>query len=281
MRCLLPRFAALLLLLPFTASAEESFRWIDFHAPTSSPEQNIVAWVDRSLASAHWTALREIGVYYDAALVVTAERSSPQAFPDADRMTVWSTSLTEHRLTPLVSGCNLHWIDWIELREGRAAEPVLVYDDCQGGSSSSFLTSFVFNPAHHEWSARWMRGDKAIPISNPNPPAGVEWSQLYALLPALDGSRYVATWSHIGYGSARPAEDYLYRYDLDPASGLDRMLLVSGAAADSLRLTLCRAPQNAAAALCQPLVAASSGRRPVTTPPAHNQGRSTPPRSHR
>ena len=45
-----------------------TFRWIDFHDPK---DQNIVAWVTRSLQVEKWTAIREIGVVYDAALVVT------------------------------------------------------------------------------------------------------------------------------------------------------------------------------------------------------------------
>ena len=56
----------------------DTFRWIDFHA---SQDQNIVAWIERSLAVADWTSIREIGVQYDAAIVVTDNRTNPQAAP--------------------------------------------------------------------------------------------------------------------------------------------------------------------------------------------------------
>ena len=54
-------------LFPLSAGAqEETFRWIDFHAEKDQP---IVVWVTRSLDREKWSAIREIGVFYDAALV--------------------------------------------------------------------------------------------------------------------------------------------------------------------------------------------------------------------
>ena len=86
-------FAALALAVPFraqqTAGKQTSgaFRWIDFHSPQ---DQNIVVWITRSLQVEKWTAIREIGVMYDAALVVTADRESPQSSPSDNSFTVWN-----------------------------------------------------------------------------------------------------------------------------------------------------------------------------------------------
>ena len=41
-------------------------------------DQDIVVWVTRALAAENWTAIREIGVEYDAALVVTTHRAIPR-----------------------------------------------------------------------------------------------------------------------------------------------------------------------------------------------------------
>ena len=71
---------AALLLASLTAEAQQDpFRWMDFHA---SKDQDIVAWVTRSLLVSDWTAIREIGVQYDAALVVTTKRARPDAPPN-------------------------------------------------------------------------------------------------------------------------------------------------------------------------------------------------------
>ena len=43
----------------------------------------MVVWVTRSLQPEKWSAIREIGVEYDAALVVTTLRANPQSLPVA------------------------------------------------------------------------------------------------------------------------------------------------------------------------------------------------------
>ena len=72
---------ATLLALALPLGAQQTsgtFRWIDFH---DAKDQNIVVWVTRSLQVEKWTAIREIGVLYDAALVVTTDRPTPNRRP--------------------------------------------------------------------------------------------------------------------------------------------------------------------------------------------------------
>ena len=59
------------------AQAPDTFRWIDFHAQS---DQDVVVWVTRALDNEKWTAIREIGVQYDAALVITS-RSQLTSIP--------------------------------------------------------------------------------------------------------------------------------------------------------------------------------------------------------
>ena len=73
----------------FSQQAPDTFRWIDFHA---QKDQDVVTWVTRSLTVEDWTAIREIAVEYDAALVVTTRRANPQAAATDDSFNVWSVS---------------------------------------------------------------------------------------------------------------------------------------------------------------------------------------------
>ena len=78
-RRLIGLIAVLALAVPINAQQTSgTFRWIDFH---DAKDQNIVAWVTRSLQVEKWTAIREIGVVYDAALVVTTDRPTPNRLP--------------------------------------------------------------------------------------------------------------------------------------------------------------------------------------------------------
>ena len=88
-------------------------------------DQDIVVWVTRALAAENWTAIREVGVEYDAALVVTAQRANPQADPADDAFQIWSVNLTNHALTPLLKGYNLRWLPFVTLTDGGSAEPVI------------------------------------------------------------------------------------------------------------------------------------------------------------
>jgi len=49
---------------------------MDFH---SAKDQDIIVWVTRALDAEKWSSIRDVGVLYDAALVVTSLRTNPQA----------------------------------------------------------------------------------------------------------------------------------------------------------------------------------------------------------
>ena len=103
-RGLLVALAATGLALPISVPAQQSpdnFHWVDFH---SKQDQDVVVWVTRSLDPEKWTAIREIGVEYDAALVVTTLRKTPQTPPTLDSFSVWSVSLTNHSVNLLLIG---------------------------------------------------------------------------------------------------------------------------------------------------------------------------------
>jgi hypothetical protein len=228
--------------------------------------------------------------------VVTTLRATPQSPPDADTFTVWYASLTSHVVAPLLKGANLRLLDWMPLADGRPPELGALYDDCNECAASTFFTAFYYDRPHHMWTTRWMRGGQGALAWTDNSPAGVALTQVYAVLNEPNGREVLGAWSHFDYGRSRLAEDVVYRYDLDPYSKLERTQLLSGKEAEAMKQQLCGA-QNAAldsalarnsglargqdSALCQQMPRPRFERRPVTTPPANNQGRSVPPGARR
>ena len=250
----------------------------------SQADQDVIVWVTRALAAEKWTAIREIGVQYDAALVVTTLRPTPQSPANADTFAVWSVSLTNHAVTPLLKGANLRLLDWMRFREGGLLEVGVLYDNCNVCAADTYFTAFRYDISQHTFAARWMRGEQAIPVWSANAPAGVAWSQVYAVLAEPNGREFVSTWNNFDYGKLKPAEDFVYQYDLDPFRGLERTQLLSGKQAEAMKQRLCRG-QDAVpgltrgqdSQLCLEILRPGYERKPVTTPPANNHGQSVPP----
>jgi hypothetical protein len=262
-----------------TAQAPDTFRWIDFHAQS---DQDVAVWVTRALDHEKWTAIREIGVQYDAALVVTSLRASPQAATNRDMFTIWSVSLSDRKLTRIADCANLRLMDWVLLNEGR--ELAALYDDCNDCQATTYLTAFHYDLRAHTWAGRWMVGGKAVPVWASHDALGVTRTQVFAVMADGNGHESVGTWFHLDYGKEKPAEESVYRYDVDAQSDVERTQLLIGRDAASMKERLCRA-QDAVpglsrgqdSSLCQASQKPHSERKPVTTPPANNQGQSRPP----
>ncbi|MGH9607085.1 MAG: hypothetical protein ACRD3N_15465 [Terracidiphilus sp.] len=264
--------------IPIHSQTPSEFYWVNFHSPK---DQSVVVWVTRSLAVENWTAIREIGVEYDAALVVTADRATPQSPPNADTFNVWSVSLTSHLVTPILHGVNLRWMDWLRFSRGAPLEPSILYDNCRNCAANTYFTSFYYDQGRHRWAARWLNGSDGVPVWNSSHPAGMSWTQVYAAMTGGNGVAQLVTWNHFDFGKQRPAEDSIYSYDVDPFSGLDRTIMLSGKQADAMKVRLCTADgavtglaRGQDSELCQDLLSSRGVRRPVTTP-AGNSGRST------
>ena len=249
----------------FAQQTPDTFRWIDFHSPQ---DQDVVVWVTRALQAEKWTAIREIGVQYDAALVVTTQRATPQSNTNADTFAIFSVSLTNHMVTALVKGVNLRLLDWMLFAAGQPRELGALFDDCNDCNASTYFTAFHYDDKQHAWAARWLRGAQAIPLSSANPPQGVTVTQVYAALADPNGHEVIGTWSHFDYGKQKPAEDYVYAYDVDPWNGLDRTQLISNKDVVPMEKRLCQATGSVVglahgqdSALCRELLNPSAERR--------------------
>ncbi len=275
----------------------ESFHWVSFHRSADPKDDMIIQWVNRALAAEKFTHIREIGVAWDSALVVTSERPTPQSLPASDTYTFWAVSLTKHEVQPLLHGVNPRIVNWTTFAGTSSPIPELglVYSDCYGcDAPTTFFTTLYYNATDHAWRARWIRGDQAAVLSGGGNVDGVARTQVYGLLTELPGREVLATWNHYDYGSAKPPQDYVFEYSVDPASGLEQTQGLSGDHAEAMEHRLCRAnpgqtdPALAILAsgqdsdLCRDTPPEKSRRsrptrRPVTTPPANNKGQSNPP----
>lgn len=259
---------------------QDTFRWMDFH---SEKDQDIIVWVTRSLEPEKWSSIRDIGVLYDAALVVTTLRSSPQASPTSDTFNLWSASLTSHAITPLLKGVNLRWLDWMRFSDVGPPELGALYDDCDECAATTYFTAFFYDRSQHIWNARFIRGGQGAPVWSSASPQGVDLTRVYAILAAPNGREMVGTWNHFDYGKQKPPEDFVFRYNLDPSSGLEATQILSGKEAEAMKQRLCTFQGTGSiargqdSALCQQTVHPRPERRPTTTPPPNNQGRSVPP----
>jgi len=292
----LTAFAGFLAFSGDTASAQptvEGFHWVDFHDPADA---KYVTWVTKELTAEKWSAIREIGVQWDSAIVVTSLRATPQSPPPSDTYTVWAVALAKHSVQPLLHGASPHILNWTTFGGASSAVPelALMYDDCFGcDAPSTFFTTLYYSFTDHAWRARWMRGDQGAALWSAGLVAGVTRTQIYGLLTEPPGRDVLATWSHYDYGKDKPAEDYVFEYSVDPASGLEQTQRLSGDHAEQMEQRLCKAdpgqidPSLAELAMgqgsevCRQLAPANPKgrlmRRPATTPPANNHGQSLPP----
>ena len=257
--------------------APEAFHWVDFHA---QQDQSVVTWVTRALAVEDWSAIREIGVEYDAALVVTTKRATPQTPATHDSFTVWNVSLVDHSIFPLLKGADPRWLDWMRFADGAPEELALTYNNCAECNPTTYFTALRYDVRSHAWAARWIQSGQGAPLWTESHPAGVEWTQVYAGVSEPNGRALLSTWSHFEYGKDKDPSDSIYRYDVDQRSGLERTLPLVGKDADAVKLRICKGQdaipgllRGQDSDLCLKLTGGRPDRRISTTPPAHNRGR--------
>jgi hypothetical protein len=181
---------------------------------------------------------------------------------------------------------NLRLLDWMMFAPGAQRELGALYDNCVDCDPSTFFTAFHYDIAQHLWAARWMNGGHAAPVWSGNSAADLALTQVYAVLAEPDGHEFLASWRHFDYGKLKPIDDFVYQYDVDSMTGLDRTQLLKGKQAEAIEQRLCQSQEAVSgigrgqnSALCQPVGKVRPERRPVTTPPANNHGQSVPPGS--
>jgi hypothetical protein len=222
------------LLLAVTASAHaqvlEGFNWVDLKTDTST-----VTTVTKALEAQKYTALREIGLIGDQALVITATRGDLIAQPQQDRFNVYGISLKDGKVDPLLDGADLRIFDWQKFYDYDSPELLATYNDCNNCEPTTFLTAFYIDRFTKKWHARWPRSLAGAPLTA----TGSGGQSVYALLMNVDQRVVLDTWSRYSQQkkSSRGGE-YLFEYRVDPVSdqGASRPLTGRDAAKTKLRL---------------------------------------------
>jgi hypothetical protein len=217
-------FAGFLLLCsvagtPSLAQVFEGFAWVDQKTDTQT-----VSRVGQFLSGKPYTAVREIGVVGQQALVITTLRKDPIANPQNDSFSAWGLSLKDGSVEKLLEGVNLRYIDWQKFYDYDTPELVALYDDCAQCKATTFFTAFYIDRKTRRWGARWRREIAGAPLYSADPSK----NYVYALFMNVDQRVVLDTWTSFpeqnkpgARGAALKSSrggEYLFEYRIEPVS---------------------------------------------------------------
>jgi hypothetical protein len=227
-----------------SAQVIDGFAWVDMKADAKT-----VARVGYLLESKPYTAIREIGLAGEHALVITTLRKDPTANPLNDTFTAYGVSLRDGSVEELLDGTNLKYIDWQKFYDYDTPELVATYDDCAQCKATTFLTAFYIDRRTHRWGARWRREIAGAPLYSADPSK----SYVYALFMNVDQRVVLDTWVSypeqnkaggrgVALKSSRAGE-FLFEYRIDIPSDQGTSRPLSGRDVLPVKQRLC-AGQN-------------------------------------
>jgi hypothetical protein len=222
--------------------APTDFHWIDFKQDVST-----VAKIEEALKSENYSAIREIGVLGDFALVMTSYRELDQPTPLGDEWSAYSVSTKTWNISRLLFGYNLEVKDWITFQSD-APDLGIIYLDCWECEPASLFTALHYEP-NEGWRARWMnKQDPKQPgvvlgvTDVGDPYTNEDVDQVFAVLaPPSHSSASVGTWYHSRDLGSGKITDVVSRFSVDPATGKDKAEVLEGADAVKWELRLCTA----------------------------------------
>jgi len=226
-------FLAVLVLLATTARAQviDGFAWVDQKADAAT-----MAKVATFLKSKPYTAIREIGIVGQQALVITTLRKDPAANPLNDSFTAYGVSLRDGSVEELLDGTNLRYIDWQKFYDYDAPELLATYDDCSQCKATTFLTAFYIDRKTRRWGARWRREIAGAPLYSADPAK----SYVYALFMNVDQRVVLDTW--VSYPEQKKSSrggESLFEYRIDPMSDQGTSRPVTGREVPPMKQRLC------------------------------------------
>lgn len=189
------------------AQVIDGFSWVDMKA-----DAKIVDRVDYLLQNKTYTAIREIGLVGQQALVITSTRKDPIVNPLNDSFTAYGVSLHDGSVEELLDGTNLKYIDWQKFYDYDAPELVATYDDCAQCKATTFLTAFYIDRKTRRWGARWRREVAGAPLYSSDPTK----SYVYALFMNVDQRVVLDTW--VSYPEQKKSSrggEFLFEYRID------------------------------------------------------------------
>ncbi|AXC14369.1 hypothetical protein ACPOL_5113 [Acidisarcina polymorpha] len=215
-----------------SAQVIDGFAWVDMKTDAQT-----VAKVTTFLSAKPYTALREIGVIGQQALVIATLRKDPTANPGNDVFTAYGVSLKDGSVEELLSGTSLKYIDWQKFYDYDTPELLATYDDCAQCKATTFLTAFYIDRKTKRWGARWRRQIAGAPIYS----ADTAGDHVYALFMNVDQRVVLDTWtSYPEQKKSSRGGEYLFEYRIDPLSDQGTSRPVTGRDALPVKQRLCR-----------------------------------------
>lgn len=193
-----------------SAQVIDGFAWVD-----QKTDADTVAKIITFLRNKPYTAIREIGIAGQQALVIATLRKDPTANPMNDTFTAYGVSLGDGSVEELLDGTNLRYIDWQKFYDYDTPELLATYDDCAQCKATTFLTAFYIDRKTRRWGARWRREIAGAPLYSADPAK----NYVYALLMNVDQRVVLDTWaSYPEQKKSSRGGEYLFEYRIDPMS---------------------------------------------------------------
>ncbi len=188
----------------------DGFTWIDMKTDTQT-----TAKVVTFLANKPYTAIREIGVVNQQALVIATLRKDPVENPENDTFTAYGVSLRDGSVEDLLDGTHLKYIDWQKFYDYDTPELLATYDDCAQCKPTTFLTAFFIDRRTKRWGARWRREIAGAPLYSGDTAS----YHVYALFINVNQQVVLDTWaSYPEQKKSSRGGEYLFEYHIDPMS---------------------------------------------------------------
>jgi hypothetical protein len=213
------------------AQVIDGFAWVDQKA-----DADTVSKITLFLKSKPYTALREIAVVGQQALVITTLRKDPTANPGNDTFTAYGVSLRDGSVEELLDGTNLRYIDWQKFYDYDTPELLATYDDCAQCKATTFLTAFYIDRKTRRWGARWRREIAGAPLYSADPAK----NYVYALFMNVDQRVVLDTWaSYPEQKKSSRGGEYLFEYRIDVLSDQGTSRPLSGRDVLPVKQRLC------------------------------------------
>jgi len=221
------------------AGAESSsFHWVNLES-----DKTTMAHVHAALKGQSYSAIREVGIDRDFALIMTSNREADALDPDYDQWTVYNLNLATGKLRQILSGYGLHMWGW----GGKdASELQVTYYDCTECEAATIFTAF-HQSSTGGWTARWPNkdGDKPgalIAVGDTGMSEDVDdEQQVFAVLSEVMGPLVAGYWYHYRDTKTGKLHDELTRYSVDPMTGKEQNEKLAGTKVAAFEKALCNA----------------------------------------
>lgn len=235
--------AFLLVLLAISAPAHgqppAGFHWVDFKREFATVQK-----VEQALKGEEYTAVREIVLADGFALVTAVRRESWQTTPAEDQWLVYSVSTQSGDARKLLIGYDLQIKDWFGFTL-KDKDLGVIYLDCDECEPASLFTALHYDP-REGWRARWANEKspdhpgitlRVTDVGDPYTNEDVD--QVFAVITPKNGVASIGTWYHSRDLATGKISDDVGMYSVDPSTGRDKSIVLTGPKAKEWELRLC------------------------------------------